>query len=175
MAIRKKQFSVWMGATVYGMLNSKRNSAPSIQIKCQLYPNYHSNTVWNVHYFLCWVSHSSIFSAKNWNINSNFFPGKYVDWVKEQRQLQEEMRIRSTVISKKQLDTKELERRRKPLQKLDEENERKKRKQKQRSVCFVNVSLYNFWAEKRWANRDIFSKMFPFLKKDITDIFFFDI
>ncbi|XP_074025268.1 missing minor mitochondria isoform X2 [Leptinotarsa decemlineata] len=59
-------------------------------------------------------------------------PGKYVEWVKEQRQIEEEARIKSTIISKKQLDTKELEKRRKPLQKLDEENERKKRKQKQR-------------------------------------------
>ncbi|KAG5900086.1 hypothetical protein JTB14_016056 [Gonioctena quinquepunctata] len=59
-------------------------------------------------------------------------PGKYIEWVKEQRQLEEEARIKSTIISKKQLDTKELEKRRKPLQKLDEENERKKRKQKLR-------------------------------------------
>lgn len=59
-------------------------------------------------------------------------PGKYIEWIIEQRQLQEEARIKATVISKKQLDTKELEKRRKPLQKLDEENERKKRKQKQR-------------------------------------------
>lgn len=64
----------------------------------------------------------------------NIFTGKYIEWVIEQRQLQEKERIRNTVISKKQLDTKELERRRKPLQKLDEENERKKRKQKQRYV-----------------------------------------
>ncbi|CAG9820637.1 unnamed protein product [Phaedon cochleariae] len=59
-------------------------------------------------------------------------PGKYVEWVIEQRKLEEAARIKSTIISKKQLDTKELEKRRKPLQKLDEENERKKRKQKQR-------------------------------------------
>ncbi|XP_057667327.1 dynein axonemal intermediate chain 3 isoform X1 [Diorhabda carinulata] len=59
-------------------------------------------------------------------------PGKYVEWIIAQRQAQEEARIKATIISKKQLDTKELEKRRKPLQKLDEENERKKRKQKQR-------------------------------------------
>ncbi|VEN44432.1 unnamed protein product [Callosobruchus maculatus] len=59
-------------------------------------------------------------------------PGKYIEWVIEQRQLEEEARIKSTIISKKQLDTKELEKRRKPLQKLDEENERKKRKQRMR-------------------------------------------
>lgn len=54
--------------------------------------------------------------------------------MQEQRRLQEAARIRSTIISKKQLDTKELEKRRKPLQKLDEENEKKKRKQKQRLI-----------------------------------------
>ncbi|KAF7283489.1 hypothetical protein GWI33_000387 [Rhynchophorus ferrugineus] len=59
-------------------------------------------------------------------------PGKYIEWVKEQRQLSEQARIKAMIINKKQLDTKELEKRRKPLQKLDEENERKKRKQKQR-------------------------------------------
>ncbi|XP_030747574.1 WD repeat-containing protein 63 [Sitophilus oryzae] len=59
-------------------------------------------------------------------------PGKYIEWVIKQRQLSEEARIRAMVINKKQLDTKDLEKRRKPLQKLDEENERKKRKQKQR-------------------------------------------
>lgn len=50
----------------------------------------------------------------------------------EQRQLERDARIKSMVISKKQLDTKELEKRRKPLQKLEEENEMKKRKQRQR-------------------------------------------
>ncbi|XP_072381816.1 dynein axonemal intermediate chain 3 [Diabrotica undecimpunctata] len=59
-------------------------------------------------------------------------PGKYVEWVIAQRQAQEEARIKATIISKKQLDTKELEVRRGPLQILEEENERKKRKQKQR-------------------------------------------
>ncbi|XP_060533316.1 dynein axonemal intermediate chain 3 [Cylas formicarius] len=59
-------------------------------------------------------------------------PGKYIEWVKEQRRQAEEARIKATIITKKQLDTKELEKRRKPLQQLDEENERKKRKQKQR-------------------------------------------
>ncbi|CAH1962918.1 unnamed protein product [Acanthoscelides obtectus] len=59
-------------------------------------------------------------------------PGKYIEWVIEQRQLEEEARIKATIISKKQLNTKELEKRRKPLQKLDEENERKKRKQRMR-------------------------------------------
>ncbi|XP_050310085.1 dynein axonemal intermediate chain 3 [Anthonomus grandis grandis] len=59
-------------------------------------------------------------------------PGKFVEWIAEQRQLKEEARIKAMIINKKQLDTKELEKRRKPLQKLDEENERKKRKQKER-------------------------------------------
>lgn len=64
--------------------------------------------------------------------------GKFVEWITEQRQLTEEARIKAMIISKKQLDTKELEKRRKPLQKLDEENERKKRKQKER----FNFHLY---------------------------------
>ncbi|XP_023311099.1 LOW QUALITY PROTEIN: WD repeat-containing protein 63 [Anoplophora glabripennis] len=59
-------------------------------------------------------------------------PGKFIEWMIEQRQLEREARIKSMIISKKQLDTKELEKRRKPLQKLEEENEMKKRKQKQR-------------------------------------------
>lgn len=58
--------------------------------------------------------------------------GKMVEWIMEQRQLNEEARIKAMIINKKQLDTKDLEKRRKPLQKLDEENERKKRKQKER-------------------------------------------
>lgn len=58
--------------------------------------------------------------------------GKMVEWIMEQRQLSEEARIKAMIINKKQLDTKDLEKRRKPLQKLDEENERKKRKQKER-------------------------------------------
>ncbi|XP_048518881.1 dynein axonemal intermediate chain 3 [Dendroctonus ponderosae] len=59
-------------------------------------------------------------------------PGRYMEWTMEQRQAKEEARIKAMIITKKQLDTKELEKRRKPLQKLDEENERKKRKQKER-------------------------------------------
>ncbi|KAL1491053.1 hypothetical protein ABEB36_011706 [Hypothenemus hampei] len=59
-------------------------------------------------------------------------PGRYIAWIVEQRQAKEEARIKAMIINKKQLDTKELEKRRKPLQKLDEENERKKSKQKER-------------------------------------------
>ncbi|KAJ8909871.1 hypothetical protein NQ315_013505 [Exocentrus adspersus] len=58
-------------------------------------------------------------------------PGKFVEWMMEQKELEREARIRSMIINKKQLDTKEMEKRRKPLQKLEAENELKKRKQKQ--------------------------------------------
>ncbi|CAG9860925.1 unnamed protein product [Phyllotreta striolata] len=57
------------------------------------------------------------------------------------RQKEEEAIIRETLIVKKQLDIKELERRRKPLLKLEEENERKKRKQKQRLKEGENIFL----------------------------------
>ncbi|CAG9765995.1 unnamed protein product [Ceutorhynchus assimilis] len=59
-------------------------------------------------------------------------PGKYVEWIIEQRQAKEEARIKAMIINKKQLDTKDLEKRRKPLEKLDEENARKKKKQRDR-------------------------------------------
>ncbi|KAJ8957937.1 hypothetical protein NQ318_001935 [Aromia moschata] len=59
-------------------------------------------------------------------------PGDFVEMIKEHRKHELETRIRKTIITKKQLDTKELEKRREPLQKLEEENELKKRKQKKR-------------------------------------------
>lgn len=65
-----------------------------------------------------------------------------MEWITEQRQLTEEARIKAMIISKKQLDTKDLEKRRKPLQKLDEENERKKRKQKERFNFYLFLYLF---------------------------------
>ncbi|XP_066245978.1 dynein axonemal intermediate chain 3 [Euwallacea similis] len=66
------------------------------------------------------------------SVKKGFQPGKYMDWISEQRHLRREARIKAMIINKKQLDTEELEKRRKPLQKLDEENEKKKRRQKER-------------------------------------------
>lgn len=49
-------------------------------------------------------------------------PGYYSEWIREQRQFRETLRIRNTVVSKKYLDIKGLEKRRKSIYKLNQDN-----------------------------------------------------
>ncbi|XP_066147096.1 dynein axonemal intermediate chain 3 [Euwallacea fornicatus] len=83
-------------------------------------------------------------------------PGKYIDGIREQRHLRNEARIKAMIIKKKQLDTEELEKRRQPLLKLDEENERKKRRQKER----LKQGDFIF--------RDTVASLFPDVVKEIS-------
>jgi WD40 repeat protein len=58
-------------------------------------------------------------------------PGqRYLETVQEQHRINEQERIKSIILTKKQLNTEELLKRREPLRKLEEENEIKRRKQK---------------------------------------------
>lgn len=58
-------------------------------------------------------------------------PGqRYFQAVQEQRRVNEQERIKTIILTKKQLDTEELLKKKEPLRKLEEENEEKKRKQK---------------------------------------------
>lgn len=58
-------------------------------------------------------------------------PGqRYFQAVQEQRRVNEQERIKNIILSKKQLDTEEMLKKKEPLRKLEEEDEVKKRKQK---------------------------------------------
>ncbi|EFA11749.1 dynein axonemal intermediate chain 3 [Tribolium castaneum] len=60
-------------------------------------------------------------------------PGqRYLELVQEQHRVNEQQRIKSIILMKKQLDTEDLLKKREPLRKLEEENEVKKRKQKKK-------------------------------------------
>ncbi|KAL3269608.1 hypothetical protein HHI36_008673 [Cryptolaemus montrouzieri] len=59
-------------------------------------------------------------------------PGRYLEWIKEKELAKEQERIRKMILKKKSLDTEELEIQRKPLLKLEAENEIRRKKQRAR-------------------------------------------
>ncbi|XP_044755938.1 dynein axonemal intermediate chain 3 [Coccinella septempunctata] len=59
-------------------------------------------------------------------------PGRYLEWVREKELAKEQERIKKMILKKKSLDTEELEKQRKPLLKLEQENELRRKKQRAR-------------------------------------------
>ncbi|KAK9874958.1 hypothetical protein WA026_005773 [Henosepilachna vigintioctopunctata] len=66
-------------------------------------------------------------------------PGRYLEWVKEKELAKEQERIKRMILKKKSLDTEELEKQRKPLLKLEAENEVRRKKQKARIKGSENI------------------------------------
>lgn len=59
-------------------------------------------------------------------------PGRYLEWIKEKEMAKEQDRIKKMILKKKSLDTEALEKQRKPLLKLEQENELRRKKQRAR-------------------------------------------
>ncbi|XP_045467927.1 dynein axonemal intermediate chain 3 [Harmonia axyridis] len=59
-------------------------------------------------------------------------PGRYLEWIREKELAKEQERIKKMILKKKSLDTEALEKQRRPLIKLEQENELRRKKQRAR-------------------------------------------